>query len=330
MNNAELIFETLKKDGYTEILRMIKEQQVETDNLDFKRKSNSPDDKITTDDKKNYVKALSGFANTSGGVIVWGGNASKKNGLDAANEEFPIKNVKIFQTILNSLLSSALTPLLPNIQNEVIFKTGSNTDGFVVTYVPESSLPPHQALLGENRYYMRTGDNFSLMPHVYISDAFGRRQRPVLDVHYEIQSHSVTGSGPESIHELSIVVGIRNIGRYVAIYPAIKIKAEKNLRLLDRRHTPGLKFIPQTRNDINKNGYMFAGGIDDTVHPGTYRTVYPLDLIVTVKEKHLSGANTELDDCNFSFSYELFAQGCESVKGEKVIPFDELRKALLS
>ncbi|EJR27990.1 MULTISPECIES: AlbA family DNA-binding domain-containing protein [Bacillus cereus group] len=140
MNNAELIFETLKKDGYTEIVRMIKEQQVETDYLDFKRKSNGPDDKITTDDKKNYLKALSGFANTSGGVIVWGVNASKKNGLDAANEEFPIKNVKMFQTILNSLLPTALTPLLPNIQNEVIFKTGSNTDGFVVTYVPESSL----------------------------------------------------------------------------------------------------------------------------------------------------------------------------------------------
>ncbi|MDL2419474.1 hypothetical protein ACTIGL_28715 (plasmid) [Bacillus shihchuchen] len=74
---------------------------------------------------------------------------------------------------------------------------------------------------------------------------------------------------------------------------------------------------------------MFAGGIDDTVHPGTYRTAYPLQLKFRVQEKHLTGENTEIDDYNFSFSYELFAQGCESVKGKIVITFNEIRKAIL-
>ncbi|WP_044796993.1 helix-turn-helix domain-containing protein [Bacillus cereus] len=327
MNNAELIFNRLEKDGYKEISRMIKQQQEESVFLDFKLKSLPDGSKISKDDKRNYAKALSAFANTSGGVIVWGVNARKnEDGLDAATNEELIINAKAFQTTLNSLLSDALTPLLPDIQNIFIPKSNTN-DGFVVTYVPASDLPPHQALLGENKYYMRIGDSFNQMEHTHLSDAFGRRQRPVLEVYYEIQEHLLSGSGPEREHDLSLIVGIRNIGRYVAVYPAIQIKAEKNL-YLHEGYEEGLKLVPQTNDSRKKHGYMFAGGIDDTVHPGTYRTAYPLQFKFRVKEKHLNGESTELDDYTCSFSYELFAQGCESVKGEIVITFDELRKAI--
>ncbi|HDR7855609.1 ATP-binding protein [Bacillus paranthracis] len=327
MNNAKLIFDRLEKDGYKEISRMINQHQEESVFLDFKLKSLPDGSTISKDDKRNYAKALSAFANTSGGVIVWGVNARKNDdGLDAASNEEPIINAKVFQTTLNSLLSDALTPLLPDIQNIFIPKTDTN-DGFVVTYVPASDLPPHQALLGENKYYMRIGDSFKQMEHSHLSDAFGRRQKPVLEVHYQIQRNHIIGSGPESQHDLSIIVGIRNIGRYVAIYPAIKIKAEENLHLFEG-YEGALKLIPQTNSDRKKYGYMFAGGIDDTVHPGTYRTAYPLQLKFRVQEKHLNGESTELDDYTCSFSYELFAQGCESVKGEIVITFDEIRKAI--
>lgn len=74
---------------------------------------------------------------------------------------------------------------------------------------------------------MRIGDSFNQMEHSHLSDAFGRRQRPVLEVHYEIQQRLLSGSNPEREYDLSLIVGIRNIGRYVAVYPAIQIKAEK-------------------------------------------------------------------------------------------------------
>ncbi|HDR7417794.1 TPA: ATP-binding protein [Bacillus cereus] len=329
MNNAELIFERLKKSRYTEIQRMINEQQEESDFLDFKLKSDPAGDTISKDDKRNYVKALSGFANTSGGVIIWGVDASKnKDGLDAAKGETPIINAKIFQTTLNSLLSNALIPLLPDIENMFIPIPGTD-DGFVVTYVPASDLPPHQALLGENKYYMRIGDSFTQMTHHHISEAFGRRQKPVLEVHYEIQSGAIIGTGPDSEFECSIVVGIRNIGRYVATYPAIRIKAGENLRLLERANTQGLPLIYQTKIDIQKNGYMFAGGINDVVHPGSYKSVYPLYITTKIKEQHLYGDETVMDDLIFSFSYELFAERCQPVKDEVIIKFDEIKQALL-
>ncbi|WP_234785700.1 AlbA family DNA-binding domain-containing protein [Bacillus mycoides] len=142
---------------------MIAEQQEESVFLDFKLKSVPAGNEISKDDKKNYAKALSAFANTSGGVIVWGVDAREnKDGIDAASGEMPINNAKAFQTTLNNLLSNALTPLLPDIHNIFIPKLKSN-DGFVVTYIPASDLPPHQALLGENKYFMRIGDSFMQM-----------------------------------------------------------------------------------------------------------------------------------------------------------------------
>lgn len=55
---------------------------------------------------------------------------------------------------------------------------------------------------------------------------------------------------------------------------------------------------------------MFPGGINNIAHPRTYRTVYTLDLTGLVREKHLPGDNTELENYFFSFFYELFAKGC--------------------
>lgn len=46
------------------------------------------------DDKENFAKALSGFANSDGGVVVWGVNARKnQDGVDCAASLEPIAGV---------------------------------------------------------------------------------------------------------------------------------------------------------------------------------------------------------------------------------------------
>ncbi|HFJ9274801.1 ATP-binding protein [Bacillus cereus] len=330
MNNAELLFQTLKDNGWEEIQRMIAEQQEETVFLDFKRKTDHTTNEPATPDRKNYAKALSGFANTSGGIIIWGVDARKNDdGIDAAIGQKLIANAKAFQGELNSLLANALSPLLPGIENIHILNPNNPKEGFVVTYVPASDLPPHQALLQVNKYCMRSGDNFVQMEHANLADAFGRRQRPVLQVQYEIQRGLTYGGVVgERQFEYSIVVGIRNIGRYVATYPAIRIKEGKNLRLLERASEQGLPLIYQSKVDIQENGYMFVGGVNDVVHPGSYKAVYPLTIKGNIKEAHINGTEPLPDDYTFSFSYEIFAQGCEPVKGEVTIPFEEIKKVL--
>lgn len=332
MSNAELIFQRLQENGYSEVERMIQEQQEENVFIDFKLKSDHSTHTLSKDDKKNYAKALSGFANTAGGVIVWGVDASKnENGVDAANDQKPIANARAFLTQLNSLLSDSLTPLVSGVQNFYIPLPGQPENGFVITYVPASDLPPHRALLSVNQYCMRVGDSFVTMEHSHLEDAFGRRQRPVLEIYYEIESGAIYGgiSGKREF-ECEIVFGIRNVGRYVATYPAIRVQAKENLILLEVSRRQGLDRVYQTENDKQKNGYMFVGSVNDVIHPGSYKAVYSLTTRKRINESYIYGSESLPEDSVFSFSYEIFAQGCEPVQGEVIIPFEEVKQALQS
>ena len=66
-------FESLDVDA---INAFIRERQEEHLYLDFKL-ANQAD--LNRDDRKNLAKALSGFANSSGGIIIWGVEANDKN-----------------------------------------------------------------------------------------------------------------------------------------------------------------------------------------------------------------------------------------------------------
>jgi predicted HTH transcriptional regulator len=125
---------------------MIDEQQEENVFLDIKLKTNPASSNLLKDDKKNYAKALSGFSNTSGGVIIWGVDCRKnEEGVDGASEMVPIVQPKAFLGNLNSLISDAHTPINNGIRNILISMPNDSDKGFIVTYVPESSLPPHRA-----------------------------------------------------------------------------------------------------------------------------------------------------------------------------------------
>lgn len=73
MGRAEDLFLRIKKRGADEILRMVREKITEELFLDYKR--SATDDtfaKLHRDDLKNFGKPIAGFANSEGGVIVWG------------------------------------------------------------------------------------------------------------------------------------------------------------------------------------------------------------------------------------------------------------------
>ena len=165
MDNPKKIFEHIKQEGYKGIQEMIRNNQEENIFLDFKEKSDPNSASISKEDKKNYAKALSGFSNLDGGVIIWGVEARKidEDSPDVAVGEKPISHLKKFLTDLNSLTSFAVVPLNTGIINIPVYKGETDDEGFIVTYIPESQLTPHRALLGLNQYYTRCGDSFQTM-----------------------------------------------------------------------------------------------------------------------------------------------------------------------
>lgn len=308
MDNALRLFEELRDNGLEKIKSFISDRQEENLFIDFKSKSNPDIAGANNDDKKVYAKALSAFSNSAGGIIVWGIDSRAGEGkLDVATELKPIKDLKKFLTDLVRLTSEAIVPLNTGIQNTPILLDGENDSGFIVTYVPESGLPPHRAMFKDNKYYTRAGGSSILMEHHMLEDSFGRRQKPKLEINYWFQGRS--------IEQFQIVFGIKNIGKYIARYPAIKVTHDGNSKFHEYSggiYTCNLKPI---RSDSFIKGALFAGGSNDIIHPNTHLDVAYLE------PKHewttrnglinLSNNNKKL-----KFSYELFAIDCLEMKGE--------------
>ena len=147
-------FDALQLD---DLVSYVTSQQEENLTLDFKL-INRPDFSHT-DDKKTLARALSGFANSSGGLIIWGIDARKnEQKIDCAREAHEIRPLSLLLSRLNELTSRAVSPPIDAIRHKPI--SSGQDSGFAVTLVPESESGPHMAKLGEDRYYKRSGDTF--------------------------------------------------------------------------------------------------------------------------------------------------------------------------
>jgi hypothetical protein len=249
----------------SDIQRFVTDGQEENLFLDFKT-VNKPE--LTSDDKKNFAKALSGFANSSGGLLIWGVEARKNEaGVDCACAIKEIPNVSFFLTRLNEFTGVAVSPIVDGVQHRVI--STQSECGVVVTLIPESFSGPHMAKLGEDRYYKRSGGSFYRMEHFDIDDMFGRRKRPKL-----MLSHRVVDRGSRT----RIVFGIRNVGRGPAKAPYLTFSVPDGFKLsefgVDGNCNEGLPRLP---HDTWYRQPRYGGNSSVVIHPGVTLDVAAID-----------------------------------------------------
>jgi hypothetical protein len=92
MGRAEELFNRICDGGIAEVLRMISAPVVEELFLDYKQSSTIlPSRKLSDEDRKNLAKAIAGFANSEGGVIVWGVDCRHTADGDVPTGAGPIK-----------------------------------------------------------------------------------------------------------------------------------------------------------------------------------------------------------------------------------------------
>ena len=99
MSRAEDIFQKLIYFGEDAIDEFIINQQTEELFLDFKQAVSVGKNFVTLhrDDRKNLSKAISGFGNSEGGVIIWGVDCARDNEIgDVAKAKVKVKNVHRF------------------------------------------------------------------------------------------------------------------------------------------------------------------------------------------------------------------------------------------
>lgn len=271
----------------------VEERTPEDLHLDFKILN---DASFTQEDKVNLAKSLSGFANSDGGLLIWGVDARRDEvtNIDGAARLSPIANVALAHSRLIRLSGEALVPRHAGVRHRRIDQ--GDGSGYLVSIVPASSSPPHMAKLGVNCYYKRSGDSFYMMEHFDIADAFGRRPQPRLRLYWSLHPGGIASGGGEATkYSVSAVFGIQNDGGGIARFPYLRLLVEKPHALstfgLDGNRRNGLPTRPLSGRSSLDGGY-FVGGADDVIHPGTLlevtcvrvefaETRLPRDLVVS-------------------------------------------------
>jgi hypothetical protein len=280
------------------IRRFVDNGREEDLHLDFK---NVLDPRLNRDDRKNLAIALSAFANSDGGIIVWGVDARPNaQGIDCATELREIANAQQCLTRLNEFTGQAVSPLVDGVVHKAIRSTGDA--GFCVSLIPASESGPHMAKGGEDRYYKRSGSAFYKLEHFDIADMFGRRRRPVLSLRL------VPESGGRSL-----LVAVRNDGRGVARAPYLGLQLPIGYRAspygADGNGRFGLR--PLGQQDAR---HFFGGDAGTVIHVGQELIVTRLDARVTTAD------GTPVLDGAQRFRYELAAEDIPMATGELTLP----------
>jgi predicted HTH transcriptional regulator len=137
MSRAHDIFQRLQIEGASALEQLIAEREPESLFLDFKR---SPEDgaakNLSTEDNKNLSKAISGFANAAGGVVVWGVDCrpEKSTGNEVATKH-PIVDAAGFNTKLQAAISRTTIPPHPGVQVVCFEEPDNAPKGYVAVLV---------------------------------------------------------------------------------------------------------------------------------------------------------------------------------------------------
>jgi schlafen family protein len=275
VSQTEQLAARLIEGGEAVIDELIEQRESEAVYLDFKRAATTAGAaRLDDSDQKNLAKAISGFGNTSGGVVIWGVDCRDLGDRgDVAQAKFPVPNVRRFLSWLEAQVSRSTIPLHPGIQNRLVAERPDGS-GFVVTEVPQAANAPLQVASG-SLYYLRAGSSFSVIPHGILAAMFGRRPTPLFQIDVSLSQPALPVQG-----ELlaGVQVSITNIGAGVArdVFITIEMLSRPHG---DRGFGVGWLQDPQferpTNGPISRSAILLPGR---RMQPGAHAVTFPIEL----------------------------------------------------
>lgn len=189
-----------------------------------------------SDVKSNISKAISAFANSGGGALILG--------LKNPNHVWEVDDGGINLEIKKPTTKEWLEDIIPNLVDLPLTKfniysvkkkesTSQIADGrgIFIVEIPGSEQAPHQAL--DNKYYIRVGGKSRPIGHRLVSDIFGRKSFPKIQLEFAIQesfykekeilpltySFSKTNREEKPLkRKCELIVEAENIGKVYALY----------------------------------------------------------------------------------------------------------------
>jgi hypothetical protein len=146
-SRPKVILEEILHKGESAIDDFIIDREAETLFLDFKRSAdNGGGKKLHQNDRTNLARAISGFGNSEGGIIVWGVDCREdEDYADVAQAKFPLIDPQRYRSWLESAVSASTIPPHSEVEHHVILSENGK-EGYVITYIPKSNHAPHQVI----------------------------------------------------------------------------------------------------------------------------------------------------------------------------------------
>lgn len=310
------LLEKFERMDKASIATLVDEKRDEDLYFEFKTVNSS--DLSNSDDRKNLAKALSGFANSAGGLIIWGVRTGKKN-KGCASEVVEIEDLSTFKMRLEELSSSWVSPYVDGVIHKTIPMSGENK-GCAVTLVPASDSGPHM-WNEDHRYYKRNGSKFLPMEHYEVADMFGRRKRPKLKFYTSFADLGPIKFGQEEYVDFQIIIGVENVGKGIAKYPSLSIKIHEPYVLssggLDGNGHDGLRELPRGKFSDPKR---WGAGAETVIHPSGILEVTKIRPPITHPRKHVGK--------DLVIEYEIRAEDAETVSGTEIVRYTEMEETI--
>lgn len=222
--------------------------------LEFMRGDSADDEDV----KRNWSKALSAFANTDGGLVLWGISAPQSGPRQAK----PVDDPAGLRQRLEQFLPGATEPPVQGVAFLHVEDPKHRPRGYLICHVPSSPWKPHEATHSGKHYYVRAGDRSVPAPRELLRRMFHPGNECRLTITSQLHEGTVRMSGPGG--------GIRNIAITIWMHNRGETTAHDVLLVL-RLATAGLP-LPQLTSQFWQTAHSSlgkpAGLAARPIHPG--------------------------------------------------------------
>jgi schlafen family protein len=204
--------------GEPAIEEMIREGREETLHLEFKTLSEKG--RFTRDDRKMVAKAISGFSNAEGGLLVIGIDTKRVDGIDVASGSRPVDEVDRLRSLVAAALPEMLSPQHTSVKVDVVHCSTDLARGYILVDIPTSNDRPHMSL-SEQRYFRRGSDGTRVLVHQEIRELMFAARAGSLKIKIGLRS---IGRTDDLQFHLLLQLVVQNVGRVPVSAPFIQLE----------------------------------------------------------------------------------------------------------